>query len=158
MVEVQIEIKVYEIEVLTMDDDKEFWEKESRNRKELVYEQLRKILCIHVVGGDINNNNCPQLEHLTTEQVRTVFNNGYKLAMNQTLDSLKKLKMIEGSKTNSLDVAIKQVEDRLVTCECFTRSERDSDPLMLEQAIKRANDFQYEVERQDLSAWGIERM
>ena len=141
-----------------MDDDKEFWEKESRNRKEFVYEQLRKILCIDVVGGDITNNHCPQLEHLTTEQVRTVFNNGYKLAMNQTLDSLKKLKMIEGSNTNSLDVAIKQVEDRLVTCECFTRSERDSDPLMFEQAIKLANHFQFEVERQDLSAWGIERM
>jgi len=139
-------------------EDRDYWDKESRSRKEYVYEQLRKILCIHVVGGDITNNHCPQLEHLTTEQVRTVFNNGYKLAMNQTLDSLKKLKKIEGSNPDSIDLAIKQVEDRLVTCECFTRSERDFDPLMFEQAIKRANDFQFEVERQDLSTWGNESM
>lgn len=158
MVEIQLEIKICDTEVLTMDDDKEFWEKESRSRKEFAYEQLRKILCIHVVGGDITNNHCPQLAQQTTEQVRTVFNNGYKLAMNQTLDSLKTLKKIQDSNSNSLDLAIKEVEDRLITCECFTRSERDSDPTMLEQAIKRANEFQYEVERQDLSAWGIERM
>ena len=138
--------------------DKEFWEKESRSRKEFVYQQLRKVLCIFVVGEDISNNNCPPLKHQTSEQIRTVFNNGYKLAMNQTLDSLKKLKKIGVTNSEALDLAIQQIEDRLITCECFTSYESSFDPTMLEQAIKRANDFQYEVERQDLSAWGIERM
>jgi len=139
-------------------EDEELWEKESRSRKEHVYEQLRKMLCIHVVGGDITNNNCPQLEHLTTEQVRTVFNNGYKLAMNQTLDSLKNLKKIDSSSSKSLDEAIRQIEDRLITCECFSKYENSYDETMIEQSKKREKDFQVEVERQDLSTWGNERM
>lgn len=141
-----------------MDDDKEFFEKESRRKKEFVYEQLRKILCIHVVWGDITTNNCPQLDRQTTEQVRTVFNNGYKLAMHQTLDSLKNLKKIEGSASVSLDMAIRQIKDRLITCECLATYENSYDPTMVEKSIKRAKDFQIEAERQDLSAWGMERM
>jgi hypothetical protein len=137
-----------------MESDKEYWEKQSRREKEYVYEQIRKILCIHVVWGDITTNSCPPLESQTTEQIRTVFNNGYKLAMHQTLDSLNKLKKIESSNSASLDLAIEQIKDRLITCDCFTRYEGHDDPKMLEQSIKRAKDFQVEVARQNLSSWG----
>ena len=139
-------------------EDKEYWEKESRRNKEFIYHELRKRLCYHVVNGDISNNDCPQLENLTTEKVRTVFNIGYKLAMNQTLYSLRKLKRDENSPTISLNLAIQQIEDRLITSECHAAYENSYDSTMLEQSIKRAKDFQVEVERQDLSAWGIERM
>jgi hypothetical protein len=139
-------------------DDKEFLEKESREDKEFVYEQLRKILCIFVVGEDITNNNCPTLKDQTSEQIRTVFNNGYKLAMHQTVDSLKKLKKVQGSESNALDLAISQIKDRLITCDCFTSYENSYDETMLKQSIKRSNDFQYEVERQDLCTWGIKHM
>ena len=152
MVEIQLEIKIYKAEVLTMDDDKEFWEKESRRKKEFIYHELRKRLCYHVVNGDISNNDCPPLETLTTEQVRTVFNIGYKLAMNLTLDSLRKIKRDENSHTISLDLAIQQIEDRLITSECHATYENSYDSTMLEQSIKRAKNFQFELTREDITS------
>jgi hypothetical protein len=133
-------------------DDEELWEKESRRNKEFIYHELRKRLCYHVVNGDISNNDCPPLENLTTEQVRTVFNIGYKLAMNQTLDSLKNLKKIDGSASVSLDLAIQQIEDRLITCECHTTYENSYDSTMLEQSIERAKHFQFELTREDITS------
>ena len=133
-------------------EDKEFWEKESRRKKEFIYHELRKRLCYHVVNGDISNNDCPQLENLTTEQVRTVFNIGYKLAMNQTLDSLRKIKRDENSHTISLELAIEQIEDRLTTSGCHVTYENSYDSTMLEQSIKRAKDFQFELTREDITS------
>ena len=133
-------------------EDKEFWEKESRRKKEFIYHELRKRLCYHVVNGDISNNDCPPLALLTSEQVRTVFNIGYKLAMNQTLDSLRKLNRDKNSPTISLDLAMQQIDDRLITCECLTTYENSYDSTMLEQSIKRANHFQFELTREDITS------
>ena len=57
-----------------------------RKSKEFVYEQWRKLLCISVVGEDVSNNQFTPKD-VTSEKVRTVFDNGYKLAMLQTLTS-----------------------------------------------------------------------
>jgi hypothetical protein len=133
-------------------NDKEFLEKESRRNKEFIYHELRKRLCYHVVNGDISNNDCLPLETLTTEQVRTVFNIGYKLAMNQTLDSLRKLKRDENSSTIPLNLAIQQIEDRLITCDCHTTYEDSYDSTMFEQSIERAKHFQFELTREDITS------
>ena len=60
-----------------------------RRGKEFVYKQWRKLLCIFVVGDDINTNQFTPQE-VTSEKIRTIFDNGYKLAMLQTRASLKK--------------------------------------------------------------------
>ena len=71
-----------------MSDDK--YERDHLRRgKEFVYEQWRKLLCIFVVGDDINTNQFTP-EEVTSEKIRTIFDNGYKLAMLQTRVSLKK--------------------------------------------------------------------
>lgn len=139
-------------------EDKEHWENESRRKKEFVYDQLRKRLCYHVVNGDISNSYCPPLETLTTEQVRTVFNIGYKLALFQTINSLKKITESESSELKQKEKIIKEIEDRLTTSDCLVMFEGSNDPQMLEQAIKRAKDFQFEVTRDDITALFDERM
>jgi hypothetical protein len=55
--------------------------------KEFVYEKWKKLLCIFVVGDDINSNQFTSQE-VTSEKIRTIFDNGYKLAMLLTRTSL----------------------------------------------------------------------
>ena len=61
-------------------NDNEYENEKSRWIKEFVYDQWRKILTIFVIGDDISRNEF-KLKDVTSEKIRTVFNNGYKLAM-----------------------------------------------------------------------------
>jgi hypothetical protein len=91
-----------------------------RRGKEFVYEQWRKLLCIFVVGDDINTNQFTPQE-VTSEKIRTIFDNGYKLAMLQTRNSLKK-ELSDSQDTSQIEVIerlIKQIDDRLETQKCF---------------------------------------
>ena len=72
--------------------------------------------------------------------------------MFQTIASLKKVSVSESSELKQTEKMIKEIEDRLVTSDCLVMFERSNDPQMLEQAIKRAKDFQFEVTRDDISA------
>jgi hypothetical protein len=69
----------------------EFFDKtkqEIRAKKEFVFQQWRRVLCLAVVDTDISDNE-NQPKDITSEQIRAVFNNGYKMAMLQTKYYLK---------------------------------------------------------------------
>ena len=69
----------------------EFFDKtkqEIRAKKEFVFQQWRRALCLAVVDTDISDNE-NQPKDITSEQIRAVFNNGYKMAMLQTKYYLK---------------------------------------------------------------------
>jgi len=61
----------------------------SKVAEERIYEQWRKFLCVIVTNEDVSNNHTYRKSELTAEQVRTIFNFGYRLAMAQVKDSLK---------------------------------------------------------------------
>ena len=69
-------------------DDFLYERNKERSDKEYVYEQWRKVMTIHVVDEEINRNDRDPIT-VTMEQLRTVFNNGYKFAMLQNLQSIK---------------------------------------------------------------------
>jgi hypothetical protein len=61
----------------------------SKVAEERIYEQWRKFLCVMVTNEDVSYNHTYRKSELTAEQVRTIFNFGYRLAMAQMKDSLK---------------------------------------------------------------------
>ena len=73
-----------------MDFDETYENKKIRRNKEFVYDQWRKYLCIGVVKEDVSRNECPNMD-LNSEQVRTVFDYGYKFAMHQNLEMIEEL-------------------------------------------------------------------
>jgi hypothetical protein len=60
----------------------------SKVAEERIYEQWRKFLCVMVTNEDVSYNHTYRKSELTAEQVRTIFNFGYRLAMAQMKDSL----------------------------------------------------------------------
>ena len=91
-----------------------------RRSKEFVYEQWRKLLCIFVIGDDISTNQfTPQ--GVTSEKIRTVFNNGYKLGLLQTRISLKQelWKSRDASQLEMIERLIDLIDDRLETQKCL---------------------------------------
>ena len=94
--------------------DGEYEQELLRRRKEFVYEQWRKLLCIHVVGVDINTNQFTP-EEVTSEKARTIFDRGYQLAMLQTKASLKKQLFAcqDPKQSDMIEHLIDQIEDRL---------------------------------------------
>ena len=73
-----------------MNSDEIYRMKQERKDKEYVYEQWRKILTMHVINEEINRNIKDSIT-VTSEQLRTVFNNGYKLAMHQNFLAIENL-------------------------------------------------------------------
>ncbi len=129
-----------------------------RRGKEFVYEQWRMLLCIFVVGNDINTNQFTPQE-VTSEKIRTIFDNGYKLAMLQTKASLKKelFSSQEPSQIDMIDRLINQIEDRLETHKCLVSYSGSHDKSLYEDAMKRNEDFlRYATE--DVSKWGDKKM
>ena len=129
-----------------------------RRGKEFVYEQWRKLLCIFVVGNDINTNQFAPQE-VNSEKIRTIFDNGYKLAMLQTKASLKKelFGSQEPSQIDMIDRLINQIDDRLETHKCLVSYSGSHDKSLYEDAMKRNEDFlRYATE--DVSKWGVKQM
>jgi hypothetical protein len=129
-----------------------------RRGKEFVYEQWRKLLCIFVVGNDINTNQFTPQE-VTSEKIRTIFDNGYKLVLLQSKASLKKelFSSQEPSQIDMIERLINQIEDRLETHKCLVSYSGSHDKSLYEDAIKRNEEFLRYAE-EDVSKWGDKQM
>ena len=129
-----------------------------RKSKEFVYEQWRKLLCISVVGEDVSNNQFTPKD-VTSEKVRTVFDNGYKLAMLQTLTSLRK-ELLDAKNSNekeAIERLIKQVQDRLETQKCLFTYSSSHDKLLYADAVKREAEF-LRYAKDDVTKWTNKQM
>lgn len=129
-----------------------------RKSKEFVYEQWRKLLCISVVGEDVSNNQFTPKD-VTSEKVRAVFDSGYKLAMLQTLASLKKeqLEAKNSGEAVAIDRLIKQVQDRLETQKCFVTYSSSPDKSLYEDAVTREKEF-LRYAKDDVTKWTDKQM
>lgn len=129
-----------------------------RRGKEFVYEQWRKLLCIFVVGDDINTNQFTPQE-VTSEKIRTIFDNGYKLAMLQTRASLKKelFSSQEPSQTKMIERLINQIEDRLETHKCLVSYSGSPDKSLYLDAVKRYEEFS-RYAKEDVTKWTDRQM
>lgn len=140
-----------------MNSDEIYRLKEARKRKENVYEQWRKVLTIHVVNEEINREDREPIT-VTMEQLRTVFNNGYKFAMHQNMQSLKRsIKVCEGMEKSELLAQLEQVKDRLITSDCIERHETDIFGQTVDEAFKRRDEFNQFTEA-DFCSWGARTM
>ena len=137
--------------------DGEYEQELLRKRKEFVYEQWRKLLCIHVVGVDINTNQFTP-EEVTSEKARTIFDRGYQLAMLQTKASLKEQLFAcqDPKQSDMIEHLIDQIEDRLETKKCLAGYSVNHDNLLFEDAVKRDNEFLLYAEA-DFTSWGTAR-
>ena len=141
-------------------DEKYRLEKEMAD-KEFVYDQWRKLLCIFVVNEDISVfGNDPQ-DKVTAEQIRTVFNNGYKLALLQTRESmvneLRKSFGDNDSLNAILNGLINQIDNRISVSSCYEELKDKSNKSMLTDAKKRDNEFN-KYSRDSLCTWGDRKM
>ena len=141
-----------------MDLDDFYYERnKERSDKEYVYEQWRKVMTIHVVDEEINRNDRDPIT-VTMEQLRTVFNNGYKFAMHQNMQSLKRsIKVCEGMEKSELLAMLEQVKDRLITSDCIERHETDIFGQTVDEAFKRRDEFNQFTE-DDFCSWGTRTM
>ena len=140
-----------------MNSDEIYRLKEARRSKENVYEQWRKVLTIHVVNEEINREDRDPIT-VTMEQLRTVFNNGYKFAMHQNMQSLKRsIKVCEDIEKSELLELLEQVKDRLITSDCIERHETDILGLTVDEAFKRRDEFN-QFTADDFCSWGTRTM
>jgi hypothetical protein len=140
-------------------NDIEYEKQKSRWIKEFVYDQWRKILTIFVIGDDVSRNEFKPKD-VTSEQIRTVFNNGYKLAMLQTKKSLVNEILSERDNEKNIKILEKllsQVEDRLETQKCYVLYKGWFDKTLLEEAIKREEEFKPNLNT-DMTKWGDRSM
>lgn len=129
-----------------------------RRGKEFVYEQWRKLLCIFVVGDDINTNQFTPQE-VTSEKIRTVFDSGYKLAMLQTQIALKKelFGSQDSSQKDMIERLIIKIDDRLETQKCLVSYSCRHDRLLYDDALKREEEF-LRYAKEDVTKWGDRQM
>lgn len=116
--------------------------------KEFVYSQWRKLLCIFVVDRDINHSFMGEDNHITNEQLRTVFNNGYKMAMLQTSESIHKaIKSNPQDACLVLQELVAEIDDRIAVSNCY-----ESNSEQREKIKEREMEFS-EYEARSLSTW-----
>lgn len=125
---------------------------------EKIYEQWRKFLCVAVTHEDVSYNHTYRKSELTAEQVRTIFNFGYRLAMAQTKESLK----VEGASTESAETLekiqklIERTERRENASNCLNLYKPFSmDEKMYEEAIVRKKQVD-EFMTRAVCSWGDE--
>ena len=140
-----------------MNSDEIYRLKQERKDKEYVYEQWRKILTMHVVNEDINRNIKDSIS-VTSEQLRTVFNNGYKLAMHQNFLAIENL-LDFSNETNRIefDQLLEQIRDRLTTSDCIEIHKDNLFRLSVIDAIKRGKEFD-RFTNKDFCSWGSKSM
>ena len=140
-----------------MNSDEIYRLKQERKDKEYVYEQWRKILTMNVVNEDINRNIKDSIT-VTSEQLRTVFNNGYKLAMHQNFLAIENL-LDFSNETNRIefDQLLEQIRDRLTTSDCIETHKDKLFGLSLIDALKRSKEFD-RFTNKDFCSWGSKSM
>ena len=140
-----------------MNSDEIYRLKQERKDKEYVYEQWRKILTMHVVNEDINRNIKDSIS-VTSEQLRTVFNNGYKLAMHQNFLAIENL-LDFSNETNRIEVdqLLEKIRDRLTTSDCIEIHKDNLFRLSVIDAIKRGKEFD-RFTNKDFCSWGSKSM
>ena len=140
-----------------MNSDEIYRLKQERKDKEYVYEQWRKILTMHVVNEDINRNIKDSIT-VTSEQLRTVFNNGYKLAMHQNFLAIENLLDFSNeTNRNEFDQLLEQIRDRLTTSDCIETHKDKLFGLSLIDALKRSKEF-VRFTNKDFCSWGSKSM
>ena len=136
----------------------EFFDKtkqELRAKKEFVFQQWRRVLCLAVVDTDISDNE-NQPKDITSEQIRAVFNSGYKMAMLQTRESLKAelYESINIDEKRIVERLLTEVEDRLATSKCFVSYSKEEDKEILSQSFRRDAEFSRYMS-ESLSTWDV---
>jgi hypothetical protein len=140
-----------------MNSDEIYRLKQERKDKEYVYEQWRKILTMHVVNEEINRNIKDSIT-VTSEQLRTVFNNGYKLAMHQNFLAIENLLDFSNeTNRNEFDQLLEQIRDRLTTSDCIETHKDKLFGLSLIDALKRSKEFD-RFTNKDFCSWGSKSM
>ena len=140
-----------------MNSDEIYRLKQERKDKEYVFEQWRKILTMHVVNEDINRNIKDSIT-VTSEQLRTVFNNGYKLAMHQNFLAIENLLDFSNEANRiEFDQLLEQIRDRLTTSDCIETHKDNLFRLSVIDAIKRSKEFD-RFTNKDFCSWGSKSM
>jgi len=140
-----------------MNSDEIYQLKQERKDKEFVFEQWRKILTIHVVDEEINRNDRGPIT-VNMEQLRTVFNNGYKLAMHQNFLSIENLMdFCNEDNRNELQDLLEKIRDRLITSDCIERHKTNLFGLSLIDALKRSEEFD-RFTNKDFCSWSSKSM
>ena len=140
-----------------MNSDEIYRLKQERKDKEYVYEQWRKILTMHVINEEINRNIKDSIT-VTSEQLRTVFNNGYKLAMHQNFLAIENLLDFSNeTNRNEFDQLLEQIRDRLTTSDCIETHKDKLFRLSLIDALKRSKEFD-RFTNKDFCSWGSKSM
>ena len=140
-----------------MNSDEIYRLKQERKDKEYVYEQWRKILTMNVVNEDINRNIKDSIT-VTSEQLRTVFNNGYKLAMHQNFLAIENLLDFSNEANRiEFDQLLEQIRDRLTTSDCIEIHKDNLFRLSVIDAIKRSKEFD-RFTNKDFCSWGSKSM
>jgi hypothetical protein len=139
----------------------EFFDKtkqEIRAKKEFVFQQWRRVLCQALVDTDISDNE-NQPNDITSEQIRAVFNSGYKMAMLQTRESLKAelYESINIDEKRIVERLLTEVEDRLATSKCFVSYSKEEDKEILSQSFRRDAEFSRYLS-ESLSTWDVMAM
>ena len=123
-----------------------------RREKEFVHDQWRKYLALMVVDSDICITERSPIE-VTNEELRAIFNYGYKFAMMQMLQQLKKKSRSEEINVEKLinDLYV-DIKDRMVTSDCLETYKRKDDENYIHSALKRKEDFDY-INNKDFCSW-----
>ena len=109
-------------------------------------------MALIVVDSDICITERAPIE-ATNEELRAIFNYGYKFALMQMLQQLKK-------KSRSLDIDAEKliddlyadIKDRMVTSDCLETYKRKDDGNYIDSALKRKADFDY-INNKDFCSW-----
>lgn len=129
--------------------------------EEKIYEQWRKFLCLMITNEDVSYSQTYRETKLTAEQVRAIFNAGYRLAMAQTIDSL-----TEVVKQNSSHETLERIQ-RLIehaqrredVSNCLSLyKQHTSDEKMFEEAVNRKKQLDDCMSRAVCSWSGEEKM
>ena len=112
---------------------------------------------MHVVNEEINRNIKDSIT-VTSEQLRTVFNNGYKLAMHQNFLAIENLLDFSNeTNRNEFDQLLEQIRDRLTTSDCIETHKDKLFGLSLIDALKRSKEFD-RFTNKDFCSWGSKSM
>ena len=123
-----------------------------RNRKEFIYEQWRKYLTIFIVGDDINYGSRNGAT-LTNEQLRAIFNNGYKFALQQFREDLRdEMPNLNDSQIPLFEKLMSIIDDRFETQKCYVRYSKHWDEDHLKYAKLREKEFS-EACKSSLREW-----